>query len=287
MSDEHSPSKYTNRLPAHQALEEFLRVLTEKSKLAREKYRVVQNIQYGDSDRQVVDIYYPDKVESETEVVFFFHGGYWQEGNPEMYGLTAIPVAQSGKICVVVGTDLTPHVSFSTILEQCRKAICHFANFFPLTSKITISGHSSGGHLCAMLLSTDWSVFGKDISSYLERTLRKAVLICGIFELQHLKETRENENLKLTTEEAIKNSPISAHNIKTLKENISNFGCELVLVCVENDAPTILQWNDAYLKELKSNNVHVTYKLLNGLDHFNVIQNITDPASALAQIIVQ
>uniref|UniRef100_H2XW53 Uncharacterized protein n=2 Tax=Ciona intestinalis TaxID=7719 RepID=H2XW53_CIOIN len=138
-----------------------------------------------------------------------------------------------------------------------------------------------------MLLATDWSSYNPDTASYLKRTLRKVVLVCGVFQLEHLLETEDNKVLQMTTEEARENSPILPQNLKVLAQNVNKWGCEMVMVIAQHDAPTILHWNDAFMEELKSSGVKVTHKFLNGVDHFSVIGDITEESSALAQIISQ
>ncbi|XP_078489198.1 kynurenine formamidase-like isoform X2 [Ciona intestinalis] len=284
---EYLPSRYSHRLPSEKLLAQFLTTLKEKSKTTAETYRIVENVPYGDTRGQIANICYPDKVESETEVVFFFHGGYWQEGSPALYTLVAYPVVKAGKICVIVGKDLAPKVNITALVDECRKAISYFAQIFPLASKITLVGHSSGGHETAMLLATDWLSYNPDTASYLERTLRKVVLVCGIFQLEHLLGTEDNKVLQMTAEEARENSPILAPNLKVLAKNVNTWGCEVVMVIAQHDAPTILHWNDVFMEELKSSGVKVTHKFLNGVDHFSVIEDITEESSALAQIISQ
>ena len=83
----------------------------------------------------------------------------------------------------------------STIVHQCRCGLEKIINNFNKTSKIHLSGHSSGGHKVAMLLASDWSTRTSD---FLRGKLGHVTVLCGVYELGHLIGTEVDIPLKMS-----------------------------------------------------------------------------------------
>lgn len=60
-----------------------------------------------------------------------------------------------------VDYSLAPGASLDTMVTQCREAVAwlyrHAAGYGHDPRRIHVAGHSAGGHLAAMLLSTPWA----------------------------------------------------------------------------------------------------------------------------------
>nr|CAB3220476.1 kynurenine formamidase-like [Phallusia mammillata] len=271
------PSYFAKRgITNQEVIQEFLDTSETYSQKARDtcvKYQL--DVRYGNEECQIVDIFYPKAYTEETSVVVFFHGGYWQEGSPKMCHYVAIPVTESGKICIFVGKTLAPKSSITNIVDQCKNAMMFIATKFPKAKSLTLSGHSSGGHECAMVASLDWQEIDPNMQKYFEEKLKRVVLLCGVFELTHLIDTETGVPLKLTREEAIKNSPIEL--VEQMAKNCQTFQTDVILLTAENDAPTIRKWNDSYNKALKAQKVDTTFIEVPNFDHFNFITAFHDP----------
>jgi arylformamidase len=71
--------------------------------------------------------------------------------------------------------------------------------------RITVSGHSAGGHLAAMMLACRWKSYRHDLP---EKLVRGAVAVSGIFDMRPiLLSDYVNVDLKLTEESAVRLSP--------------------------------------------------------------------------------
>jgi arylformamidase len=70
----------------------------------------------------------------------------------------------AGAVTVVLNYGVVPSVDLDEQVRQCRAAIAwvhrHAAQWDGDPARVSVSGHSAGGHLAAMLLTTDWSAFG-------------------------------------------------------------------------------------------------------------------------------
>jgi len=69
---------------------------------------------------------------------------------------------------------------------------------FDKAKSITLLGHSSGGHECAMLVSTSWNKLNDDIEKYFQAKLKRVVVFCGVVDVTQLLATSLNESLDLS-----------------------------------------------------------------------------------------
>jgi acetyl esterase/lipase len=107
-------------------------------------------------ERHVLDIYTPrTKINTSSEVVVFIHGGRWKMGSKDMFNYVGINFAEKGKTAVLINYRLTPNVMYDDMAMDCAKAIkwvlSQIEYYGGDTSKIFLYGHSSGGHLAALV----------------------------------------------------------------------------------------------------------------------------------------
>jgi len=103
----------------------------------------------------------------------------------------------------VVGYDLCPNVTIADIIEQMRR-MCAFL-WQRFGRRMTVYGHSAGGHLAAALLATDWRTLYPKAPADL---VPAAYSISGVFDLTPLLSTSVNADLRLNPAEARKVSPL-------------------------------------------------------------------------------
>ena len=69
-------------------------------------------------------------------------------------------LVRNGIMAVLVNYALCPSVNIDEIVRQSRAAVAwtyrNAEDFDGNPERISVSGHSAGGHLTGMLLSTDW-----------------------------------------------------------------------------------------------------------------------------------
>jgi len=102
---------------------------------------------YGDSARQVFDLFHPTG--TARGLCVFVHGGYWLRFDRSYWShLAAGPLAR-GWAVMMPSYDLCPEVRIADITRQTAQAVCVLAarNEGP----IALVGHSAGGHLVARM----------------------------------------------------------------------------------------------------------------------------------------
>jgi len=88
-------------------------------------------------------------------VVIFIHGGYWNEGNKDMYGFLGRDFAKKGILTVIPNYTLSPEGNYNTMAEEVAAAIKwtheNISKYNGNPDKIFLMGHSAGGHLIALV----------------------------------------------------------------------------------------------------------------------------------------
>ncbi|HEY2413564.1 MAG TPA: alpha/beta hydrolase [Pirellulaceae bacterium] len=117
---------------------------------------VQSNIRYAADghERHVLDVYSP-KGAKNAPVVFWIHGGGWQQGDKT--GVQIKPQAFMDKGFVFVSTNyrLLPEVDMGTIIRDIAKSIHwvhdHIAEYGGDPKRLLVMGHSAGAQLAAIV----------------------------------------------------------------------------------------------------------------------------------------
>ncbi len=165
-----------------------------------EQGRAELDIRYGTTDRQYIDLY---KGAGDGPLAMFIHGGYWRALSPKEHSHFARGLTERGVNVAVAGYDLAPQVSIAQIVEQMRAAILFLWKRFG--KRITVYGHSAGGHLTACMLATDWKALDPTAPSDL---VAVGSAISGVFDLTRLVHTDMNADFKLDEKSAHEGSPL-------------------------------------------------------------------------------
>jgi len=178
----------------------------ERSKSVRKDIPCKLDIPYGPSLDERLDIF-PTKAH-EAPILIYHHGGAWCRGNNKGSSYIAESCVSKGVNLVIPGFSLAPKVTLDEIVRQNHAAIVwsyhHAKDFGGNSNRIYVGGHSSGGHLAAMMLVTDWSgEYGLP-----ENLIKGAVCLSGMYDLEPVRLSHRNEYLFLDERSANRNSPI-------------------------------------------------------------------------------
>jgi arylformamidase len=130
------------------------------SRAARARLGRPQRVAYGDAAIELLDIY---RTRRERAPVFvLIHGGAWRGGRAENHAAPAEMFVAAGAHYIVPDFSWVQDVGGSLLVmaDQVRRAIAwvwrNAASFGGDPSRLFIAGQSSGGHLAAVALTTDW-----------------------------------------------------------------------------------------------------------------------------------
>ena len=127
--------------------------LTPGSSQAR---NVASGVAFGADPMQKLDIWAPKQSATEPlPVVIFFYGGGWVKGTRQEYGFAGRAFAANGFVAVIPDYRQVPGFRFPAFVEDGASAVKwtrdHIAAYGGDPRRITLSGHSAGAYIAAML----------------------------------------------------------------------------------------------------------------------------------------
>jgi arylformamidase len=175
------------------------------SEVARRELRVRLDVPYGSDPAERLDLYLPDS--DSGPVIAFFHGGAWRSGDRRDEGFRALAWVPRGCVFAAIEVGAAPATSLATQVARARTAVAWLASSEALPGggerSLVVAGHSSGGHLAAMVATTDWAA-----RSLPAGLVRAACLTSGIYDLEPVARSARNETLHLTPDDVLRWSPI-------------------------------------------------------------------------------
>lgn len=125
---------------------------------ARNALRCELNVPYGPTLDETLDIFPAEN--PHAPVFVFIHGGYWRALSSKDFSGVALGLHPLGITTVVINYALCPFVTIDEITRQARSAVAwvlrHIAQYGGDPARVSLGGHSAGGHLTAMCLQTPW-----------------------------------------------------------------------------------------------------------------------------------
>lgn len=103
-----------------------------------------------------LNVFVPKKTKStKNPVVIFVHGGYWSQGNKDIYGFLGRNFAKKDVVTVIPSYTLSPKANYDTMASQIAQSVQWTVNnieqYKGNPDKIYLMGHSAGGHLIALI----------------------------------------------------------------------------------------------------------------------------------------
>lgn len=234
--------------------------------------RAQLEVAYGERPRQRLDLFAP-AADARGPVVLFIHGGYWQAMDKSFFSHLAAGPNAHGITVAVVGYTLCPQVTLAQLVDELRQAVVFLARRFG--QKVTVCGHSAGGHLTACLLATDWPTVAPDLDA---DTVTAGLPISGLFELEPLISTTLNERLGLDVAEARRLSPLF-WPVPAGRSVVAWVGGNESAEYHRQTATLVARWRQA--------GVAATAVTAAGESHFTVIAPLAEPHSQLTQQLVR
>jgi arylformamidase len=167
---------------------------------ARARLGEPQREAYGPTEVEKLNIHRTNR--PNAPVFLFIHGGAWLSGEAKNY-------ADAGEMFVNAGAHFVP-IDFIAIKEaggdlrvmadQVRRAIAwtykNAKSFGGDPERLYIGGHSSGGHLCGVALTTDWKKeFGLP-----EDFIKGGLCMSGMFDMKPVRLSKRSSYVHFTDE---------------------------------------------------------------------------------------
>lgn len=241
------------------------------SETARATLECSLDVRYGMGEKQKLDVFRCGDAHAPT--LIWIHGGYWQRGDKSVYSFLATSFVNKGVNVVVAGYDLCPTVSMTQISEQLREALSYIwqqgAALGINRDRITVMGHSAGGHLTQMMMATDWSARDAALPTDL---IKSGIPVSPLSYLEPVRLTLAlNANLRMDPTEAGAQSPMTNH------PPVTNAPQLVVVGGAETDE--FHRQSQMYVDKFASDQRAVGMYVVPGVDHFDELNVLADPKS--------
>lgn len=234
----------------------------QRSEASRTRHRVTLDLPYGPTLAERMDVFHADNPNAPVHV--FFHGGYWRSLSHREFSFIVDDLVKAGITVAVVNYALCPQVRFTELVRQSQAAIAYLYKHAPEVGvdpeQLSISGHSAGGHLCAMLMATDWE------GSYglPNQLIRGALCISGLYDLRPFPWSWLQPKLQLSGRDVQEFSPLWLP---------CRVAAPLKLVAGALESKEFARQMSCYAEHVGEQGQNVTQQLLPDVDHFSILEH--------------
>lgn len=234
-----------------------------------------KNISYVDADTalhcraQSLNVFTPRNKKKPKEVLVFLHGGNWCRGQKSTYNFFGNRMARKNVAVVIIDYPLSPSADYRDMGLASAQAVkwvkSNINKYGGNPDRIFVSGHSSGGHLAA-LISTDNTYF-KALA--MNNPIRGAILLdaAGLDLPSFIRVDRDHCQTNLNTFSSDTMTWLDASPLYHVHPGAP----PMLVYAGERTYPIIREGNDEYVAALQAAGVDVTYHVLKHKKHVPVI----------------
>ncbi|WP_373050918.1 alpha/beta hydrolase [Thalassovita aquimarina] len=215
------------------------------------------DISYGDSPRQVFDLFQP--AGKAKGLLVFVHGGYWLKFDKSYWSHLAAGALEKGWAVAMPSYDLCPDVSIADISRQIAHMIPQAAAM--VSGPILLAGHSAGGHLVARMATPGM------LPAQVAVRVARIMPISPVADLRPMVKTSMNADFKMEMSDAAMESP-------TLMLPMP--GMDVVVWVGAEERPAFLEQATALAEAWRCDCV-----VDPGRHHFDVIDGLADTDSRI------
>lgn len=228
----------------------------------------IEEISYGDAEREAFDLIWPDNTPKGLAV--FVHGGYWMATDKSFWTHFAEGARAQGWAVCMPSYTLAPSAKISDMIKQVGAAITRAAQH--VAGPIQLSGHSAGGHLASRMVCED-TPLQNDVADRIEHT----VSISGLHDLRPLLNTKMNDTLGLDLPEAIAQSAALSQ---------PRAGANLTAWVGGGERPEFIRQARLLAMMWSGFDMSIALKIDADYDHFSVLNGLQSADSPITQAFV-
>lgn len=234
------------------------------------------DLAYGESSAEKLDIFHPQG--KNAPVIVFLHGGYWRSLDKSDHSFVAPAFTGEGACVVIPNYALCPSVTMEQLVMQVVQSVAwvwrNIARYGGDPNRITVIGHSAGGHLAAMMLACLWPQVARDLPKQL---VRNALSLSGLHDLAPIMQSPYLQNdLHLTASQVKRCSPAYFP---------APFG-ELVAICGADESDEFLRQN-ALIEQAWGKRCVIAREAALGCNHFSVLEHLCTPGTRAHSLAMQ
>ncbi len=139
-----------------------------------------RGVSYGRKERQQLDIYEPNEIPADPDMIVFFYGGGWITGNKDIHRFIGRSWARMGYIVALPNYRLAPDVRYPDQVEDVARSLKWIRdNYENYPGNIYLAGHSAGAHLASLVgFSKKW----REIAGLDSEAVEGFILLSGVYQ---------------------------------------------------------------------------------------------------------
>ncbi len=257
---------------------EIARRNAQKSSAALARLGPPRRVAYGAADIEKLDIYVTRQPNAPINV--FIHGGAWRRGDARSAAYMSETFVDAGAHFVALDFNNVTDVGGNLLImaDQVRRAIAwvhrNAASFGGDANRVYVSGTSSGGHLAAVALTTEWQ---KDFRLPAD-TLKGGLCCSGMYDLYPVSLSARAGYVKFTPETIEKLSP---------QRHLNKLVAPVIIAHGTLETPEFQRQNREFAETLKRAGKPVTFLIGQGYNHFEMFETLGNPFGLLGRAMLQ
>jgi arylformamidase len=223
---------------------------------------------YGPTAVEALDVY-PARTPN-APVFVFVHGGAWRGGVAKDYGYAAELFVNAGVNYIALDfiNVVAANGDIGVMADQVRRGIAwafkNAASYGGDSGRFYIGGHSSGGHLCGVALTTDWQ---KDFGLPADM-IKGGLCMSGMYDLKPVRLSQRSSYIKFT--DAMEEAISSQRHIEQLRAPI-------IVTYGTNETPEFQRQNRDFAAAVKAGGKPVELVEGQNYDHFEMCETLGNP----------
>lgn len=207
----------------------------------------------------------PHPASAAAPLFVFIHGGYWRALERGIFTFLAAPWLQRGVHAAFIGYDLAPALRVSDIVAEVGEAMAwlrgHAQELGVDGARMLVAGHSAGAQLGACVLDGPQ---GWQAAAF--------VGVSGVYDLEPLRHTSINADIRLDEREARAISPMARPAERATKHLLAVGGAE-----TEGFRGQSID----YAEHLRRAGCAATLRIVPERTHFDILDDLGDGGNAL------
>ena len=245
------------------------------SEAARRRLGGPRTFAYGATPIETLDLY--PTTRSNAPIAVFLHGGAWRGGHARDAAYAAETLVHAGAHCVVPEFATVMEVGLDGMALQVRRAVAWVAKNAPTfggdPGRLHVIGHSSGGHLAATVLVTDWNDFGLGAD-----VVSGGVCISGMFDLYPVRLSARSAYVRFDDRIESDLSPL---------RHLARLRCPVIVAYGDQESPEFQRQSSELARALESRGRLDRLIVGLGYNHFELPETLASPYGLLGRAVLE